>query len=104
MDLSSLILLFMICGGGSPSAHAARVSQPAAENLPAPKNTEAEKASLPWEKIREQDGITVFRREVPGSPVLAFKGEGVVPAPIEKVATIIFDTTRAPEWVVDLAE
>ena len=48
------------------------------------------------------DGIKVDKKEVTGSPVLAFRGEGVVNAPLTKVATIIFDTKRAPEWIEDL--
>ena len=53
---------------------------------------------------RTKDGIRVYKREVPGSALLAFKGEGTVDAPIEKVATIIYDTTRATEWIADLKE
>jgi hypothetical protein len=34
---------------------------------------------IPWEKIKEtDDGITVFRREIPGAEVLAFRGIGVI--------------------------
>jgi hypothetical protein len=58
-----------------------------------------------WKEIKKtDDGIFVFKREVPGSPVLAFKGEGYVDAPLSKVATIIFDTSRAKEWIADLEE
>ncbi|MBI3554718.1 MAG: hypothetical protein HY074_00470 [Deltaproteobacteria bacterium] len=57
-----------------------------------------------WEKVKETDGITVYSREVPGSPVLAFKGNGVVNAPIAKVASAIFDPARAREWVENLEE
>ncbi len=57
-----------------------------------------------WEKIKETDGVTVYSREVPGSPLLAFKGNGVVDAPIAKVASAIFDPTRAKEWVQNLEE
>ncbi len=56
-----------------------------------------------WETIKTtKDGIKAEKREVPGSSVLAFRGEGIIDAPITKVATIIFDTKRAPEWIVDL--
>ena len=57
-----------------------------------------------WEKIKETDGVTVYSREVPGSPVMAFKGNGVVDAPIAKVASAIFDPMRAKEWVQNLEE
>ena len=59
---------------------------------------------IPWKKVKEKDGIEVFRREIPGSPVLAFKGAGVVNAPIALVATVINDASRGTEWVEDLTE
>lgn len=63
-------------------------------------------ATLPdrWELSDEVDGIKVFKQEIEGSEVLAFKGEAVIDSPLERVATVIFDTSRAPEWVVDLAQ
>ncbi|MBI3541956.1 MAG: hypothetical protein HY075_01595, partial [Deltaproteobacteria bacterium] len=58
-----------------------------------------------WEKIKDtDDGIVVFSREVPGSSVMAFKGNGVVDAPIAKVASALFDPARAKEWVLNLEE
>ena len=57
-----------------------------------------------WEFVRESKGIKVFKKEVAGSPLIAFRGEGVLDSPISKVATVLFDTTRAPEWMPDLIE
>jgi START domain len=59
---------------------------------------------LQWEKIRDQDGITVYRSHVPGTSVLAFRGEGRVPSPLLKVAHVIIDPARGPEWVDSLSE
>ncbi|HEX3774059.1 MAG TPA: START domain-containing protein [Polyangiaceae bacterium] len=58
----------------------------------------------PWEKFGEDDGISVYRREVPNSPIIALRGEGVVNAPILRVASVLVDTARAPEWIDSLAE
>lgn len=58
----------------------------------------------PWEKFDEEDGISVFRREIPGSPIVALRGEGLVSAPILRVASVLVDSARAPEWVDSLAE
>lgn len=59
--------------------------------------------TVPWEKVNvSDDGITVYKREVPGADVLAFRGVGVIDASVAKVASIIIDTKRAPEWVEDL--
>jgi hypothetical protein len=54
----------------SGPAPAPSVSAPAASELAQP--------PVAWEKIGDDDGIAVYRREVPGSPVIAFKGEGVM--------------------------
>jgi hypothetical protein len=57
-----------------------------------------------WELVENEEGITVSRREVPGSDLLAFRGEGDLDAPLEVAAQVIFDTTRATEWATDLKE
>jgi len=58
----------------------------------------------PWEVLSNDDGILVHRKEIPGSPVVAFKGEAVIEAPIAKVASVLYDTSRKMEWVAKLAE
>ena len=58
----------------------------------------------PWEKFDEDEGIAVFRREVAGSPIIALRGEGVVDAPILRVASVLVDTARSAEWIDRLAE
>lgn len=58
----------------------------------------------PWEKFDEAAGIAVYRRDVPGSPVVALRGEGVVDAPLLRVASVIVDAKRATEWIDSLAE
>ncbi|HEY4106934.1 MAG TPA: START domain-containing protein [Polyangiaceae bacterium] len=58
----------------------------------------------PWEKFGEDDGISVYHREVPNSPIIALRGEGVVNASILRVASVLADTARAPEWIDSLAE
>jgi hypothetical protein len=63
------------------------------------------KAKLPpWEKFDEEDGIAVFRREIPGSPIVALRGEGLVAAPILRVGSVLVDSARAPEWIDSLEE
>jgi hypothetical protein len=61
-------------------------------------------STLTWEKVRDTDGITVYRSKVPGTSVLAFKGDGRVDVPLLKVAHVIIDTTRGTEWVDSLTE
>jgi hypothetical protein len=57
-----------------------------------------------WEELSNEGGIKVWRREVEGSPVVAVKGEGVINASLAKVANVIWDNTRAKEWVASCGE
>jgi hypothetical protein len=57
-----------------------------------------------WEKTGDTQGITIYRMEVPGSPVIAFKGEGDIDAPLSRVASVIVDSHRAVEWIDSLVE
>ncbi len=58
----------------------------------------------PWEKFDEEDGISVYRRDIPDSPIVALRGEGVIDAPLLRVASVLVDTKRATEWIDSLAE
>ena len=57
-----------------------------------------------WTLTGTANGITTYRQDVRGSAIVALKGEGVVNAPVWKVAAILLDTQRAPEWVDSLVE
>jgi hypothetical protein len=50
------------------------------------------------------DGIQVFRKEVGDSGLVAFRGIGVVEAPLPLVATVIFNTDRRREWIDGLVD
>ena len=55
-----------------------------------------------WKLVGNEDGISIYRRDVAGSSIVALKGEGIINAPVWKVASVLLDTTRAPEWVDSL--
>lgn len=57
-----------------------------------------------WETIEERRGIQTFRWRPPGHDLFAFKGIGVIDAPIAKIATLFEDWRRLTEWVPDLEE
>src|ERR1700728_4439767 len=58
-----------------------------------------EAPDVSWEKLDESDGISVFRKEVEGSPIVAFRGEGIIDAPLSRVADVLTDVTHEKEWV-----
>lgn len=67
-------------------------------------STPSQVSESTWEQISDDDGIIVHRKEVPGSDVVAFKGQTLINAPIGKVAEVLFDTSRKGEWVDRLVE
>jgi hypothetical protein len=91
------VFLLTIALSLAPAAYAdAPADPPAQPAQPAPQPA--------WEKIGEDDGIAVYRREVPGSPIVAFKGEGIIDASMLRVSSVIVDSSRATEWVDSLKE
>ena len=73
-------------------------------SAPVPATVELPKADASWELKGDSDGVTVYSKEVPGTDVVAFRGERVVDAPIAKVASVLHDTSRKMEWVHKCAE
>jgi hypothetical protein len=57
-----------------------------------------------WKKTSDSDGIQIYSSKVPGTEIMALRGEGVVAAPLAKVASVIIDTTRGTEWIDSLLE
>ena len=54
--------------------------------------------------VTTPDGIGIFQKEATESGLIAFRGVGVVEAPLPVVATVIFDTSRRKDWIKGLAE
>jgi START domain len=58
-----------------------------------------------WQSVdNTTDGIQIFRKEGSSGGLIAFRGIGVVEAPLPLVATVIFDTDRRREWVEGLVD
>jgi hypothetical protein len=58
-----------------------------------------------WQSVDSTtDGIQIFRKEVKGTGLVAFRGIGIVDAPLPLVATAIFDTNRRRKWVAGLVD
>ncbi|RMG07107.1 MAG: hypothetical protein D6731_24395 [Planctomycetota bacterium] len=56
-----------------------------------------------WEALAFEDGVRVFRKEVPGSDLVAFRGVTTIEAPATKVFSVLMDDARRTEWVDRLA-
>jgi len=57
-----------------------------------------------WELVRKDPDLALYEKEMPGSDIVAFKFDGELNAPIDKVAAVILDYRRTPEWVDHLEE
>ena len=64
-----------------------------------PLASRAQQKQLPWELMGQDEGIRVYKRDVPGSPLGAFKGEAVFNAPMDRVFSAILDRNHKKEWV-----
>ncbi|MEK6579718.1 MAG: START domain-containing protein [Bdellovibrionota bacterium] len=58
----------------------------------------------PWELVKKAEGIEVYQANIPGSDLVAFKGEGLLDYGIGRLASILLDTARASEWILNLVE
>ncbi len=69
-----------------------------------PTSQAAEGARDGWVTTRTENGIMVSHKDVPGSPFLAFRGEGDVDEPLLLVGSVLVDITRSNEWIDSLVE
>lgn len=58
--------------------------------------------ATPWELVSESEGVKTYRKEVPGSSIVAFKGEGDIDASIAVICGVVDDIAREKEWMSDL--
>ena len=61
-------------------------------------------AASDWEHIYEDDGVNVYRQEVAGTNLLAFRGTGFIDAPVDKVLYVFADVQHEIDWVDRLEE
>ncbi len=57
-----------------------------------------------WERVRTEDGIVVSRKEIPGSPFVAFRGEGDAEASILTVGNVLVDVPHEKDWIDSVVE
>jgi len=54
-----------------------------------------------WKQTKDKNGIKVFRRDLPDSRLVSFSGVGMIDAPVDRLLSIIVDTSRTREWTTD---
>lgn len=59
-------------------------------------------AKVKWQKVRASQGITVFKKKVPDSNHLIFKGKGVVRKEMVYVLSVLADVVNTPKWIETL--
>ncbi len=52
-----------------------------------------------WKEIEDDKGIKVYKQELPGSSIFAFRGVTVIDAPLEKILWVIADNQHRTQWV-----
>jgi hypothetical protein len=52
-----------------------------------------------WTEIEDDDGIRVWKREVPGSSFVEFRGAGEVKANLRNILAVLHDQERKTEWL-----
>jgi hypothetical protein len=57
-----------------------------------------------WVRTRTENGIAVSKKNIPGSPFLAFRGEGDIDEPLLLVGSVLVDIARDREWIDSLVE
>jgi hypothetical protein len=57
-----------------------------------------------WTHLFTRDGIDVYRKTLPGTPVCAFKGVGFVDAEMGVVGAVLQDISAYPQWVARCRE
>lgn len=57
-----------------------------------------------WERLKHKKGVEVFKKEIPGSKVVAFRGETILNGTVAQVFNILLDNSRRKEWVDRLEE
>jgi hypothetical protein len=105
MKMSNCILLstalYLAFGLASPALAGAPSADPRPDSVA---GTELPDSSGNWELKRDDDGIRSYEMQREGSPLLCFKAEGIIDAPINLVLSVALDTDRSKEWISYLSE
>jgi hypothetical protein len=57
-----------------------------------------------WTQIDEEDGIRVWRLDVPGQDLPGFRGQTRMQAPLSRIVETLQNVSEHPEWMYRCAE
>jgi hypothetical protein len=57
-----------------------------------------------WTLVDKERGITVSKREQPGSDIPSFRGQGVVEGNVLKILALMLDTSTTSRWAIPVDE
>jgi len=52
-----------------------------------------------WEKVSDQDGIVVWRLNIPGKDLPGFRGEAIIHGSVDEVMTVVQDNQHHTDWM-----
>lgn len=56
-------------------------------------------ANAQWELVKDEDGIKVYLRTVPGSKIKEFKGVTNINSSLDSILAVLDDTEACPKWI-----
>jgi len=56
-------------------------------------------AQADWSPLGEEDGVRIYRRDIPGTSLYEFRGVGEVKASMAKIISIISEPSKMPRWL-----
>ncbi|MCB1174467.1 MAG: hypothetical protein KDK39_12925 [Leptospiraceae bacterium] len=51
-----------------------------------------------WELIYQKNGVQVYRRQAPNSPIHEMRGQAILPCPMLEVLSVVLDYKHFKEW------
>lgn len=57
-----------------------------------------------WELVKDEDGIKVFLKSVPGLKIKEFKGVTNINSSLDSILAVLYDADACPQWVYNCEE
>src|SRR5438132_570630 len=98
-SLDALLLVLALPSAGCAPALAQPARDAAAPDAAATLRAPPRALGKPWQQTSAGDDIVTFKREVPGSEIIALRDIARIDHSILRVASVLLYYTRAQEWI-----